>query len=46
MEIEAAIDKTIDEMPDDFLIKDYMVSNRAEVKGMCLTEYNEAEMME
>ena len=46
VEIEAAIDKTIDEMPDDFLIKDYMVSNRAEVKGMCLTEYNEAEMME
>ena len=46
MEIEAAIDKTIDEMPDDFLIKDYLVSNRAEMQGMCLTEYNEAEMME
>ena len=44
--IEAAINKAIDEMPDDFLIKEFIVANRAEVKDMCLTEYNEAEVME
>lgn len=45
MEIEVAIDKAIDEMPDSFLIKDFIVSNRAEVMDMCLTEYNETEVM-
>ena len=44
--IESAIDRAIDEMPDDFLIKEFIVANRAEVKDMCLTEYNEAEAME
>lgn len=44
--IEAAIDKAIDEMSDGFLIKELIVANRAEVKDMCLTEYNEAEAME
>ena len=44
--IEAAIDKAIDGMPDDFVIKEYLLANRAEVKNMCLTEYNEAEAME
>lgn len=33
-------------MPVDFVIKKYIISNRAEVKEMCLTEYNEAETME
>ena len=46
MGIEAAIDKTIDDMPDDFQIKSFIVANRAEVKDMCLTEYNETEVME
>ena len=31
------------EMPDDFLIKKFILANRAEVKDMCLTEYNEEE---
>ena len=44
--IEVAIGKAIDEMPEDFLIKEFIVANRAEVKDMCLTEYNEAEAME
>lgn len=44
--IEAAIDKAIDDMPDDFEIKELIMMNRAEVKDMCLTEYNEAETME
>ena len=34
------------EMPDDFEIKGFIMANRAEVKDMCLTEYNEAETME
>ena len=30
----------------DFEIKKFITANRAEVKDMCLTEYNEAEAME
>ena len=41
-----AIDNTIDEMPEDFQIKKFITANRAEVKDMCLTEYNETETME
>ena len=41
-----AIDKAIDEMPKDFEIRDLIEANRAEVKDMCLTEYNETETME
>lgn len=41
-----AIDKAIDEMPDSFEIKKFIMANRAEVKDMCLTEYNEMETME
>ena len=41
-----AIDKAIDEMPEDFQIKKFITANRAEVKDMCLTEYNETETME
>ena len=44
--IDKAIDKSIDEMPEDFEIKQFITANRAEVKDMCLTEYNEAETME
>lgn len=44
--LDAAIDKTIDNIPNDFIIKPYLMAHRAEVKGMLLTEYNEAEAME
>lgn len=44
--IGEAIDKAIDEMPEDFEIKKFITANRAEVKDMCLTEYNETETME
>ena len=44
--IEQALDQAIDEMPQEFLIKKFMQANRAEVKEMCLTEYNEAEVLE
>ena len=44
--IESAIDRAISDMPDDFVIKPFLVAHRAEVKGMLLTEYNEVETME
>ena len=30
-------------MPDDYLIKQLLVANRAEVEDMCITEFDEAE---
>lgn len=44
--LETAIDRTIDAMPDAFILKPYLEAHRAEVKGMLLTEYNEAKTME
>ena len=44
--LEVAIDKTLDSMPDSFLIKPFLEEHRAEVKSMLLTEYNEAETLE
>ena len=44
--LEAAIDKAIDEMPDDFVIKEFLLLNKAEVKGMFLTEYNQEKVLE
>ena len=45
MGIEEAVDKALEDMPEDFVILEYIRMNRAEVKDMCLTEYNEAETM-
>ena len=45
-DIEAAVDKAIDDMPGDYLIRDFLIGHRAEVKDMCITEYNEAETMQ
>lgn len=44
--LEAAIDQAIDTMPDDYVIKQFIEAHRSEVKGMLLTEYNEAKQME
>ena len=46
MDIEAAVDKAIDEMPEEFVIRKFLIGNRAEVKDMCVTEYNEAETLQ
>ena len=43
-DLEKAIDLTIDEMPRDFVIRDFIIGHRAEVKKMFLTEWNEQEM--
>ena len=40
MDIETAVDQAID------LIKSILIGNKAEVKDMCITEYNEAETMQ
>lgn len=42
MELTVAVDKALDEMPDDFLIKPFLIATRAKVKIMCLTECDEA----
>lgn len=44
--IGAAIDQAINAMPDDSLIKPSIIANRAEVKRMFITEYDEAATME
>ena len=45
-ELGSAIDRAITDMPNDFVIKPFLMAHRAEVKGMLLTEYKEAETME
>ncbi len=44
-EIGEAVDKAIDDMPMEYAIRMFLIGNRTEVKGMCITEYNEAETM-
>lgn len=46
MDIEKAVDKAIDDMPKDYEIRLFLVGHRAEVRDMCITEYNEAETMQ
>ena len=46
LEIEEAVDQAIDEMPEKFEIRSYLIGHKAEVKQMCITEYNEAETMQ
>ena len=43
--LEAAIDAVIDEMPENFLIRKFLISNKAEVKGMFLTEYDQDKVL-
>lgn len=39
---EESVDMALAEMPDDFLIKPFLIANKAEVKYMCITEYDES----
>ena len=43
--LEVAIDAAIDEMPDEFVIKRFLLQNKAEVKGMFLTEYDQEKVL-
>ena len=40
-----AVDRAVEEMPKDSLLKPFLDAHNAEVKGMLRTEYNEAEAM-
>ena len=42
---ETSIDRAIDTMPDDYRIKAYLLNNRAEVKRMCITEFNKQKFL-
>lgn len=44
--IEDAVNRAIDEVPRDFVIRPFLQAHRTEVYGMLLDEYNEAETME
>ena len=46
MGIEEAVDRAIREIPEDFEIREFLIGHRAEVKDMCITEYNEAKTMQ
>ncbi len=46
MDIRSAVDKALKDMPKEFVIREFVELNRAEVTDMCLTEYNEAEVMQ
>ena len=39
--LEDAIDAALDKLPDDSVIKPFLTANKAEVKYMCITEYDE-----
>ncbi len=45
-DLKMAIDSALDNMPDDYLLKPFLMVNRAEVETMCITEYDEQETME
>lgn len=43
--IETAVNKAVDECIKEGILKDYLIAHKAEVIGMCITEYNEQETM-
>ncbi len=44
-EIGIAVDLVLDSMSEDFVIRQFLLENRAEVKDVFLTEYNEQKTM-
>ena len=46
MEIEQATDCTIQDMPENFEIREFLVGHRAEVEDLCIMGYNEADTMQ
>ena len=43
--LENAVDNAFDDLPKDFVILQFLLKNKAEVKGMCLFEYNQEKHM-
>lgn len=46
LDLDSAVDKTINDMPDDFLIKRFLLGNRAEVKMSFLRNFDEEKELE
>ncbi len=44
-DFDAAVDAALNEMPEESALRAFMTANRAEVKRMCITEYNEVKFM-
>ena len=44
--IVAAVDAAVNEMPESFELKAFLEANRAEVKVMFLTQYDETKTLE
>lgn len=45
IEIGEAVNRALNEMPDEFELKSYLLIHKAEVTDMCITEYNEEETL-
>ena len=43
---EAAISRSIERLPTDSKLRKFLLAHKAEVKRMCITEYDEARTME
>ena len=41
MDLDASVEAAVKAMPDDFVIMPFILANRAEVKTMLMTEYDE-----
>lgn len=46
MSVEYAVTKAVDDCIADNILRSYLTAHKAEVIGMCITEYNEAETMQ
>ena len=44
-DLDAAVDSALEDMPEEFVIRPFLLENRAEVKSMFLTEYNEEKIL-
>ena len=42
--MDKAVEMALSEMPENSVLKAFLLSNKAEVKRMCITEYNEAKV--
>ena len=43
-EMEIAVDRSLDELPEEFVIRPFLMEHRSEVKMSFLTGYSEAEL--
>ena len=44
-DIEASVDMAISELPEESVLKPFLIEHKAEVKSMCITEYDETKTM-